>query len=409
MRRVTPIANRRGLALVWMILIVLAVMAVAVVIGAFLGFHTAGVRFTGSISEVFSPPFGGKKIVRILVLGEDDTGGRKAKPRGLSDTIILASIDIETKHMAALSIPRDTQVDLDGYGGVCKINAAHVYGGPTLAALAVEQLVGVKPDYYLKTNVPGFKKSVDILGGIDLYVEKNMRYTDRWGGLYINLKKGYQHLDGDKAMQYVRFRHDALGDIARIERQQKFMKALAKKALSPSKLPKLPRVVAEIQKNVQTDMTARDMVFLARYLGRLDFNNVRMEMLPGAPQNIRGISYWIPDQARIAEAVQELFFPQLVVHLPKVEVLNGSGIAGAAQQVAAALRERGYEVTSVGNAESFDYASSEIITHTADVQDVNQIASIVNSSSVRHQDNSTAKADVTIIIGKDYMPVDSGT
>ena len=301
-------SGNRGMTRVGAVFTILLSLAVATGIGALLGYYFPGISFIRRVQEVYEPPFGGKTIVRILVLGEDNTGGTKSKPRGLSDTIMLVSIDTSTNRIAALSIPRDTRVDLDGYGGQCKINASHVFGGPTLTEMAVEQLVGIKADYYIKTNVEGFKRSVDILGGVEMDVEKDMRYRDRRGGLYINLRKGPQLLDGEKAMQYVRFRHDVMGDITRIQRQQKFLKALAQKALSPVNLPKLPRIIRTIRSNVKTDLTLRDMLELAKLSRKADINQVRMETLPGVPQNIGGASYWICDPGQTAQVVQDLFF-----------------------------------------------------------------------------------------------------
>jgi len=404
----SPVWNSRGMGKVGFALFVFFVMVVAVAAGALLGYFTSGTFIGHGIRQAFGPPFGGKKLVRILVLGEDNTGGNKSKPQGLSDTIILASINLETKHVTALSIPRDTRVNLDGYGGVHKINAAHALGGPALAALAVDSLVGIRPDYYVKTNVEGFARSVDILGGVEIDVEKNMRYRDRRGGLYINLKKGPQLLDGDKAMQYVRFRHDALGDIARIERQQNFLKALAKKALSPANFPKLPKLMASILKNVETDLTPQDAVYLAKFAKKIDLDIVEMAMLPGTPQTIGGVSYWIADSEKTAEVVRELFFPELVVRLPKVEVLNGSGTIGVAERVADTLRQQGYEITAVGNADSSSYDSSQVICHSSNVQCANRIASIVNSDTIRQEYDPTSKADITVIVGKNCAPADSG-
>ena len=404
----SPFWNSRGMGKVGFVLLVFFVLAVAVAAGALLGYYTSGTFIGHGLRQAFGPPFGGKKLVRILMLGEDNTGCNKSKPLGLSDTIILVSINFETKHVAAVSIPRDTRVDLDSYGGVRKINAAHALGGPALTEMAVEDLIDVRPDYYIKTNVEGFAQSVDILGGVEIDVEKDMRYRDRRGGLYINLKKGRQLLDGDKAMQYVRFRHDAMGDIARIERQQTFLKALAGKALSPGNFPRLPRLMMSILRNVETDLTPHDALYLAKFARDINLDQVEMAMLPGVPQTIGGISYWIADYEKTAQVVRELFFPELVVRLPKVEVLNGSGMNGAAQRVADTLRQQGYEITAVGDADSSSYDSSQVICHSSNTQYAYQIASIVNSSTVRQEYDPASKADVTVIVGKNCAPADSG-
>lgn len=392
--------NISGMGTVGVILVVLVVLIAAAGIGVLLGIYTSGGTFSG-MKGVLQPPFDGKRTVRILMLGEDNTGLEENR-RGLSDTIMLISIDLDAKHVAALSIPRDTMIELEGYGGTCKINAAHVYGGPTLTELAVAQLVGIQPDYYIKTNVEGFKELVDILGGVQIDVDKNMRYTDRRGGLFINLKKGPQLLNGEKAMQYVRFRHDAMGDITRIQRQQNFLKALMGKALAAENLPKLPQTIRAVLKNVDTDLNLKDAIYLARFFSKLDMNQMKTETLPGVPQTIGGISYWVADYEQIAQVTQTLFFPP-IPGLPTVEVLNGSGVNGAANKVADAFRQHGYDVISTGNADSYDYASSQVIGHKPDLEGMDQIASLVNTSTIKEELNPSTKADVTVIVGKDCM------
>lgn len=402
------LCSRAGRSTVAVVIGVVCVLVLAAGLGALIGYYTSGSFLNIHVSEMLQPPFDGKQTVRILVLGEDNTGRRNNKDaRGLTDTIILVSVNLSTKYVAALSVPRDTRVDLDGYGGIQKINAAHVNGGPALTRIAVEGVTGIRPDYYIKTNTDGFKKCVDILGGVVIDVEKNMHYDDNWGNLHIHLKKGRQLLDGEKAMGYVRFRHDAMGDITRIERQQKFLKALAKKALAPENLPKLPLVVKELLKNVETDMSPRDVVYLARFASRINVDEVKTATLPGVPQNIGGISYWIADTEQTAQLVQDLFFPK--PPMPTVQVLNGSGVAGAAQSAAAILESQGYKITMVGNADSFDYPYSQVIRHKSTVTDVDRIAGLVNCSTVKEQFDASAKADVTVIVGKDFSVSPAGS
>jgi len=403
---------RRAGSIFGIVVLVIVGLIVCAGLGAYIGYRTSGF---GHRIEFLAPPFDGKDVVYILALGEDDTGCNKSKPRGLSDTIILLRADFINKRVAAISIPRDTKIALEGYGEI-KINAAHVHGGPVLASTAVEQLTGIKPDYYVKTNLKGFRKSVDILGGVELYVEKDMHYTDHWGGLYINLHKGRQLLNGEKAMEYVRFRHDKLGDITRMERQQKFLKAFVAKMLSPMKLPKLPWVMKAIMENVDTTLTVRDAVCLAELAKGISLSDVKMATLPATPESIHGVSYMIPDSEATYKVVQEIFFPK--PPMPKIEVLNGSGIPGAAQKVADALKERGYEITAVGNAGSSDYASTELIGHklarrslgeVGGDEGVNQLASIVNSGAVKYDKNEAAKADITVIVGRDCALINQGS
>ncbi|HET6454554.1 MAG TPA: LCP family protein [Armatimonadota bacterium] len=387
-----------------LVLAIILFIAACIGGGALIGLYTSD--FGHTIRTQLAPPFGGRDTVVILVLGEDDTSRTDKKPRGLSDTIILMRADLLNKQVAVLSIPRDTRVRLEGYGDHCKINASHVYGGPTLTAIAVQGLVGIKPDYYIKTNHEGLRKCVDILGGVEIDVEKNMRYNDNWGHLHINLKKGRQLLNGEQAMGYVRFRHDALGDLSRIERQQKFLKALTDKALSPINLPKLPKLMNAMMQNVDTDMTARDLLALAKLAESMDRSTVRMGMLPGVPETIGGISYWIADTEQSAKVINALFFPR--PPMPKVAVLNGSGIPGAGQKAAETLKQQGYEVTSVENAESFDHTTTEVIGHRESEDSSYKIAALLNGV-VKQEKDPAAKADVTVIVGKNYIAPSSGT
>ncbi|MHB1455819.1 MAG: LCP family protein [Armatimonadota bacterium] len=400
------ILNNKGISRIGMVFLVLAAMIASVIAGTSLGYFFPGINTT--VKEFTAPPFGGRTVVKILVLGEDNTGGTKDKLHGLSDTIMLASVDFTNNTISSISIPRDTRIDIPGYG-IGKINAANAFEGPLLTAQMVETLTGIRPNYYIKTNVEGFKETVDLVGGVEIDVEKNMRYNDNWGNLHINLKKGLQMLDGENAMGYVRFRHDKLGDITRMERQRKFMKALAKRMLEPSRLPKLPWTIKSVMRNVATDMTSKDLLYLAKFAGKVDMDKAQMETLPGGPQTVGGVSYWIPDEDQISEMVTKLFLTQTIAGLPKVEILNGSGISGAAQKAADAFRLYGYEVISVGNADSFKYESSQVINHKPEIKGLDKISVLVNSSIVKDLPDPTAPADVTVIIGKDCLLLNKGT
>jgi len=397
-KRSLRMQSRAGAINIKLAIFAVVVILAAISAGTFLGTLTG----RGRISDIWTPPFEGKRVARILLLGEDDSGAR-TKSGGLSDTIFLISVNLDTKQVAGISIPRDTRVDLNGYGGICKINSAIKLGGPSLTCLAIEDLTGIRPDYYLKTNLDGFKKTVDLVGGVDLYVEKNMHYDDNWGNLHIHLKKGRQHLNGKDAMGYVRFRHDKLGDITRMERQQKFLRALAKKALTPQNLPSLPKIIDSVWDNIETNLTTKDLITLAKLVGELEGGQIKAATLPATPEMIGGISYMIADTEKMPEFIQELFFSQVLPSLPSIEVLNGSGIPGGGMRVADALRAQGYNVIQVENADSFTYKSSRITGNKDGVTGLDNIGRIVNSAHIEIRANPSAKADVTVIVGKDCV------
>jgi len=141
---------------------------------------------------------------------------------------------------------------------------------------------------------------------VEIDIEKDMHYVDRKQRLYIHLKKGYRLLDGKKAMQYVRFRHDPLGDLGRIQRQQKFLKALAAKMFQWQEVDRLPELTRQIMEQLETDMTTREVLHLARFGKDLPPERIFTAVLPGQPQNIDGVSYYIPDETRVTHALDEL-------------------------------------------------------------------------------------------------------
>lgn len=246
--------------------------------------------------------------VNILALGVDDGeyGAGDNQPTR-SDTIMLFSIDQSTNSANVLSIPRDTAVRIPAREGVDKIAHAHAYGGPELVIRTVGALLDVPIHYYVEADFDGFAQIVDVLDGVDLYVEQNMSYEDPYADLIINLRQGFQHLDGDKAGQYVRFRHDELGDIGRVQRQQKFVQAVADKVLQPAIMLKIPSLAGAVKENVRTDMSAVQMLRVANALKSLKRENVRTAMLPGNFGDKETAGFWIMDKEETKDLVQKMF------------------------------------------------------------------------------------------------------
>ncbi|NHN34234.1 hypothetical protein G9U52_31000 [Paenibacillus sp. S3N08] len=213
--------------------------------------------------ETYLPPkWEGKQRVNLLILGGDSRGLKQNEvPR--SDSLIVASIDPVTKKAHLFSIMRDTYVKIPGYGED-RINAAYALGGPNLTMKTVGDLLGIPIQYYVYTDFKGFIALVDAIDGIEMDVEKDMKYSDSEDGpeYDINLKKGLQHLNGTTALQYVRFRHDAMSDFSRTERQRNFIQAVVKKMQSTSSLLKLPWILSSIDPYIETNLSTTDMIKL---------------------------------------------------------------------------------------------------------------------------------------------------
>ena len=176
--------------------------------------------------------------INILVLGVD--AGINGQEWTRSDVNMVVSIDPITKDAAIMSIPRDTRVFIPGkIAEYSKMGHAHAYGGPNLAIETVERFLDIEIDFYVRVDFEAFKQAVDALGGIDMDIPVSGEYSDPAQNLYIKLEKGPAHLDGQKALELVRYRGYANADIGRIEVQELFLKALIKKAASLANILKI--------------------------------------------------------------------------------------------------------------------------------------------------------------------------
>ena len=243
--------------------------------------------------------------INVLVLGVDKEGLR-------TDTIILASFDTDNNTVNMLSIPRDTRMYIGSR--YQKINSAHAISksgkikGPQGTIEAVTRLTGIPVNYYVEFSFDAFEETIDALGGIYFDVPQNMKYRDPEQDLYINLVKGYQFLDGDKAEQLVRFRQYPEGDIKRLRVQQNFIKSVAEQKLNAGIITKLPDLYKALSENIKTNFRLSDMTKYASTLLKLDVNNITMHELPGEYSGSEYItSYWLADMDKLAVLVSETF------------------------------------------------------------------------------------------------------
>ncbi len=240
----------------------------------------------------------------IMLMGVD----QRKDDVGRSDTLMVVSLNSKDDRVSLLSIPRDTRVKIKRRG-YDKINAAYAYGGYKLSQSTVENFLGVKIDHYVIVDTGSFGKIIDAVGGVDIDVEKRMEYEDPWddnGGLVIDLKPGFQHMDGDTAITYVRYR-DEEGDAGRVRRQQKFMRACAEQLTSPSIVMKLPDVISEASRAIQTDLSVSEMITIAGVLKNAEEseNGLKTGIVPGKWMYIDGVSYLVPNIERLGEIVTD--------------------------------------------------------------------------------------------------------
>ena len=232
------------------------------------------------------------KPVNVLVLGVDIREG----DIGRSDTIFVMSLNREKNVATMLSIPRDSYVPIPGRGWD-KINHAYAYGKGKLTRRTVENLLNIEIDYLVEVDRKGVEKMIDAIGGVEIDVEKRMYYEDPWdddGGLVIDLEPGLQTLDGEEAVQYVRYR-DKEGDIGRARRQQKFLAAAMDSVASPFTLVRLPRIAYACASGIETDMPMSEMVRLFPSVIAASYHGLEKIFADGQPTYINGVSYWALD------------------------------------------------------------------------------------------------------------------
>ena len=234
----------------------------------------------------------------VLILGVDEDGVR-------ADTIMLFSVDNVNKTVKMLSIPRDTRITLNT-GKTIKINSCLGFKSREKFMIETIKTITKMPiHYYCEVNFDGFIDIIDVLGGVDYDVPFDMNYDDPAQDLHIHLKKGMQHLDGQAAHDFVRFRHNnkgegeyapgeyAKGDIGRIDAQQKFLKELFRQKMQPQYLLKAPALIDTAYSCVKTNFTIASALDFVRILKSAETTDLESFVLPGEGRYIGNVSYYI--------------------------------------------------------------------------------------------------------------------
>ncbi|MBP3847167.1 LCP family protein [bacterium] len=412
--RKTGASFRHSLSL--MLLLFVIVLGVILVIGGIQNKNGNSDTFFGALfakltnkesskSIDFSLPFGPHRE-NILLLGVDSNGADSDLWVGTrTDTIILMNVDPRTKTVNAISIPRDSKVYLPDGMGTQKINAAHAIGGIKMTVQTIEETLGVKIDRYIMFHDAGVRAIVKALGGVDIYVEKNMKYDDNAGKLHINITKGKHHLTDKDVVEYLRFRHDAMGDIGRTKRQQWFLRGLLADLKKPETLVKIPKLVSVANKYVKTDMTPYEMSQYAALATHFDMDNIEIAMLPGAPNKHGYISYWILDPEKTQQVIDRLIYRKKFDGVKEeytASIMSSSKRKEEAAKLKNTLDENGIKVICSGTSSS---THSQFIAHSkyvtidyyADLK--SKVPQVKSKQFVYEPSNyQCAKSDFTIVL-----------
>ena len=333
------------------------------------------------------------KRINILIVGCDEI-----KNHGRADTIAFLSVSPKTKDALILSIPRDLRVEIPGRE-MDKINHAYAFGGKDLLIKTVIQFLELPIHFYAVADFNGFVKIIDELGGVEINVEKEMQYIDKAGGLNIHLYPGRQLLDGEKTLEYIRFRHDKLGDLGRIKRQQQLALAIIDKMMNIDTITKIPQMVEDMKDYMETNIKVQDIITLASLFKGASEGHFKTETVQGDPVYIKGISYLEPNKEKVQKRIKSLIYGSYAGI--KAEVLNGSGGSGIAHRIARELELLGFEIISIDNADNFNYTKTEIIINSKEISINNELNELFKDPVIIKKYNNTAETELTVILGKD--------
>jgi LCP family protein required for cell wall assembly len=383
----------------------------------------------------------GKDHLLVLVEGIDydyTANDIEFSTNSRSDMIKAVNIDFANKNVYALSVLRDLLATYPD-GSQKKINQAQSDGGPKLAEKVVASFLGIPGfDKYVLLRVDATKDLINAIGGVDVYVKDSdcltsgtgctggrIDYDDSWGHLHIHFSEGMHHMNGDQAVSYGRFRHDWCSDPCRVKRQNQVIMAALNK-LRGDKLNTLihaSAIMNVVHRDVATNFTQSELVSLASYFSDISLKNVHFNQTPyTGDEELADGDDLIPDRPGIDKLVQSMLVDpptpepspdaMALAAIPasslKVDVENGSGVAGAAKQVAADLKKQGFTIDNVGNADSNGYDKTTIQEHStitfAGAKVRAALPSALATAQVVSQPvdaASPAPSDVTVIVGRD--------
>lgn len=358
----------------------------------------------------------------LLILGYDK---RPKDTQYRADTMILARVDPKTKQVWMLSLPRDLRVDIPGYGHN-KLNSAFVHGQEKLAVKTVEKLTGEKVNHFVGVNFTGFKKVVDAMGGVwvDVPTDINDIKADRSKGhRAARIDAGYQLLDGEHALTFVRTRDFPDADFSRMKNQQAFFRAVADQIATKTSVAKLPRIVSAMAPYMSTDMGLVDMIKTAQALKGAGSKNVYTATLPG---EWRSPFVWL-DEEKADELLRKFRAGEPFEPKPSTEgsataeasatpeaqepedititIRNGANINGVAKQASSILKARGFEVVEVGNANQPVYDRTLIVYgRDAVLKDAELVAAALPRGTrlVESRGMYSFDSDILVVIGKDW-------
>lgn len=419
---------------------------IAVVAGFSVAFHRTPIQIiTGQLTPSPEEIFGKDRIL-VLVEGLDydyNDKDEEYSTQSRSDIIKAVDLDFRTNNVYVLSVPRDMDAVLPN-GQEAKINQAQSDGGTREAQAVIAKWLGIpRFDRYVVLRINTTKDLINAIGGIDVYVKTSdclkshtdctgdrIDYDDNWGHLHIHFKEGPQHLSGDRAVAYARFRHDWCSDPCRIMRQDQVMQATLSKLRSDrfNTLMHLNDLIGVFRSDVQTNLTQQEEISLATSFARMDpkrgLHTAQIDyvdtkqvpdygevLIPNVAEKERYVRTMLLDPPVPTPSPDSAAIASIDPHTVRVDVANGTAIPGVARKVAAMLKAKGFTIGRIGNASSADVATTQLQEHSRITFAGDRVrealgkgaanARVVAVAETPTPDASAALSDVTVIVGQD--------
>ncbi len=372
--------------------------------------------------------------INILILGESGVGdGYK-----LTDSIMIASYNPKTQEAALLSIPRDTYVgkkDKDtatqNYLASYKMNAVYRNGRNIPETIeCVSNLTGLDLQYYFLIDTDAVIEVVDAIGGVTFNVPIDMDYDDPTQDLHIHLKAGEQVIDGEKAEQLLRFRHNNDGttypqeygdnDIGRMRTQREFIQETMKQLLRVENIFKITELIDIASKNIKTNLDFNVLKDYVPYAVNFNAENLKTGTLPGVPEKCNGIWIYTADEEETEIMIEDLFSDEEVIpeeelanvindgtiskeitNTITIELLNGSGVTNNLARAAKQLQEAGFQIKKTGKS-STTMSKTSIINRTNQAESIEKKLKAKLGVGTMEKGENNSSVDFTVIIGKDY-------
>lgn len=407
-------------ALGWLLRLVIAA-AIFALLAAAAGFLTVGSpTLTRSLSSVLLKPqvgatqWNGEDRITVAMFGLTQRTTEPAR----TDTLLIMDIDPSRHVIHMLSVPRDLWVDIPGHG-YGKLAIAYEIGGPRLATYTLERDLGIPVDYFMALTFRGFIRVVNAMGGVEVDVPKELNdplYPCLVGSAYcpIDIKKGWHHMSGYQALEFVRERHAfAQQDLARVQDQQAFAAAVKSTLLSPLTWPRYPGILDALKSSLITNFAWNDLPELSiQYLlaskNQLTHNYINQnDGLVQPSVSSDGQDILVPTTSTgIPDLVHKLFSdPILAQQHDTVAVLNGTDQSGLAADVEGTLHSLGFNAVSTGNAASANYQHTMVIVNTSAGGSTDYTArrlQRVLDAQLRQQGVPGQSAQLVVILGGDF-------